>query len=183
VYYSVYEQQIIDPAGKHVGYLCFLIDVTYERICQSIMDKAAFYDYLTDTKNRRCFYEDLKGYVGKALNLIYFDLDRFKSVNDLYGHDAGDKVLKDCLQTLKDSFGENHVYRIGGDEFTVIATDVSDFELRRRLENIKDRIRLMGREGAEIDISFGIAKTDALQDVDAFIRESDQMMYKAKGVR
>ena len=104
-------------------------------------------------------------------------------MNDLYGHDAGDKVLKDCLQTLKDSFGENHVYRIGGDEFTVIATDVSDLELRRRLENIKDRIRLMGREGAEIDISFGIAKTDALQDVDAFIRESDQMMYRAKGVR
>ena len=183
VYYSVYEQQIIDPAGKHIGHLCFLIDVTYERICQSIMDKAAFYDYLTDTKNRRCFYEDLKGYVGKALSLIYFDLDRFKSMNDLYGHDAGDKVLKDCLQTLKDSFGENHVYRIGGDEFTVIATDVSDLELRRRLENIKDRIRLMGREGAEIDISFGIAKTDALQDVDAFIRESDQMMYRAKGVR
>jgi diguanylate cyclase (GGDEF)-like protein len=182
-YYSVYEEKIISPSGKHVGWLCFLIDITYERICQNIMNKAVSYDYLTDTKNRRCFYEDLSTYKGRPVCLIYFDLDHFKAVNDTYGHDAGDRVLKDCLAVLKETFGADNVYRIGGDEFTVIASAMDDSELHRRLEDVKDRVRDMDKPGVGLDVSFGISRTEALLDVDTFIRESDQMMYKAKGDR
>lgn len=182
-YFSAYEEKILDTVGEHIGYVCILIDVTYERICNDMLDKAAYYDYLTNAKNRRCFYEELGNHIGKEVDLIYFDLDHFKEINDLYGHDKGDEVLRKCHGVLKDVFGKDCVYRIGGDEFTVILTDTPKEVLQSKLVEVKDRIRSYALEKVALDISFGISHTRDLQDVEAFIRESDNMMYKAKGAR
>jgi diguanylate cyclase (GGDEF)-like protein len=179
----VYEEEIIGAEQRHIGYVCILIDVTYERICSDLLDKAAYYDYLTDTKNRRCFYEELVAYKGKEISLIYLDLDHFKEINDTCGHDMGDAVLCKCLGVLKQVFGKDSVYRIGGDEFTIIIEGSDDEAIKRGLEVVKDNIRAMAPEHIALDISFGISHTTDLQDIDAFIEISDKMMYKAKGER
>lgn len=182
-YFSVYEEEIIGAEERHIGYVCILIDVTYERICNDLLDKAAYYDYLTDTKNRRCFYEELASYRGKEISLVYLDLDHFKEINDSCGHDMGDEVLRRCLGILKKVFGKEKVYRIGGDEFTIIVEGSNEESVRRGLEVVKDNIRAMAPENIPLDVSFGISHTTDLQDIDAFIKVSDKMMYKAKGSR
>src|SRR5690554_3337810 len=102
------------------------------------METLAFYDSLTGLANRRLFRDRLKVSIAKALRdktsvaLMFIDMDQFKRVNDTLGHDAGDLLLIEVARRLQLNMRETDtVSRVGGDEFTVLLTDIHRSEERR----------------------------------------------------
>ncbi|WOE70791.1 GGDEF domain-containing protein [Hydrogenimonas thermophila] len=146
-------------------------------------------DPLTDLYNREFLSEYAEKVLkenrrkGESVTLIFLDLDNFKSVNDNYGHEEGDQVLKNVATILKNSFRDHDVIiRYGGDEFIVLAqlnrVEISD--LNSVLMSLKERIEENFKKYG-ISISYGMAiyplETDNLKDL---IHLADQRMYEQK---
>ncbi|SMP65146.1 bifunctional diguanylate cyclase/phosphodiesterase [Noviherbaspirillum suwonense] len=152
----------------------------------------ANFDALTGLPNRRLFRDRLDQEVRKAARgskqvaLLFIDLDRFKQVNDLLGHDAGDLLLAQCASRIKGCVRESDtVARLGGDEFTVILTAP---ESPARVEHVCQKILhtlespfLIGKEVAYMSGSIGVTlyPNDATTS-EELIRKADQAMYAAK---
>jgi diguanylate cyclase (GGDEF)-like protein/PAS domain S-box-containing protein len=152
----------------------------------------ANFDALTGLPNRRLFRDRLDQEVrkaarsGKQVALLFIDLDRFKQVNDLLGHDAGDLLLAQCAHRLKGCVRESDtVARLGGDEFTVILTAP---ESAARVEHVCQKILHtlespfpIGKEVAYMSGSIGVTlyPNDATTS-EELIRKADQAMYAAK---
>jgi diguanylate cyclase (GGDEF)-like protein len=142
--------------------------------------------------NRTSLYERLEvltrasGCGGGPLALIYLDLDRFKEINDTFGHGAGDKVLQYVAAQISASVRRTDaVARIGGDEFVIVLPGVGDRGEAARIADIvmaaiSQPVDVGGREllvGASLGIS--ICPTDA-GDTDALLKIADESMYRVK---
>ncbi len=152
----------------------------------------AYHDSLTDLPNRVSFSERLSETVARAkrskilVGLLYFDLDRFKVVNDSLGHDAGDQLLRVVAKRIQGVARESDmVFRMGGDEFTVILEDLRYAEdaarvAQRLIDSIAESVHLDKHE-MTVTASIGIAiyPTDAT-DVDGLVKGADAAMYRAK---
>jgi len=155
---------------------------------------AAVTDALTGLYNRRYLeshfgrlQERLKS-SSKRVAALLIDIDRFKSVNDTYGHEAGDVVLRGASNLLRENLrGFDTAVRLGGEEFVVIMPDCSDHvaglaaeRLRRTVE--ASRFDLPGvEEPLALTISIGVATAVAgEQDLDGLLRAADQAVYSAK---
>jgi diguanylate cyclase (GGDEF)-like protein len=149
----------------------------------------AQHDALTGLPNRKACLERLASRLrdDSALAALFIDLDGFKDVNDDYGHQAGDAVLMATARRLEQSVRQgDHVGRLGGDEFLVIAEPVGNQE-----EAIQLAERLMaaliapidaGPAWVRVEASIGIALPSAYQrEPDELIREADLALYEAKG--
>lgn len=156
------------------------------------LEVLAMYDNLTELGNRHMFKARLEQAIGSSGRserfsaLMYIDLDNFKRINDSLGHDAGDEVLKIVAIRLKDSVrASDTVTRIGGDEFTVIATDMANrenagFIAATLMEQINQPIRLANNE-VVVSASIGITliPTDG-QDSGVLLKNADMALYRAK---
>ena len=117
------------------------------------------------------------------MTVLFMDMDNFKKVNDTLGHNKGDEVLLTTAKEISDMFSECLVARLGGDEFAVLAdSDLSEEELTRRSDKL---VEILEKEfapmGLGVSLSIGMAHAEGgLKDVDAFINESDEMMYDVK---
>lgn len=153
----------------------------------------AQYDSLTALLNRASLYERLDAQIGKiganghnSLAVVYLDLDRFKEINDKYGHAAGDKVLQHVAQRMIESVRHtDFAARIGGDEFVVILPGVSDRkEAGRVAELVANAISQPSSfNGHELRVgaSFGISiYPDDGAHTDALLKMADEDMYRAK---
>jgi diguanylate cyclase (GGDEF)-like protein/PAS domain S-box-containing protein len=164
------------------------IDISTE---QETLRRANF-DSLTSLPNRNLFRDRLDKEVqsakrsGKPLALMFIDLDRFKEVNDLLGHDAGDKLLRECANRIRSCVrAADTVARLGGDEFTVI---LPDLESRAHVEDIAQKIlRVLahpfdiGQERVHVSGSIGITVyPEDATDPDRMVRNADQAMYVSK---
>jgi diguanylate cyclase (GGDEF)-like protein len=157
---------------------------------------AAFHDLLTGLPNRALFIDRLEHGLDQAarhdrtLAVMFIDLDQFKRVNDTYGHDAGDAVLRIAAQRLKESARDNDtVSRYGGDEFLYLLTDFEDEKsvailARRIIRSIhKESVlsvhdqRIRSSIGASIGIS--IFPRDGIT-ADSLVKSADTAMYRAK---
>lgn len=155
----------------------------------NIQNRSLNTDYLTGAYNRR----QLDGYTkskakseGNAFAAIMLDLDRFKEINDTYGHDTGDEALKDAVAIVRGSIRENDfVARVGGDEFVVIL----DMEDGRDLGAAKERIErgveeFNSRSGKPYSISFsygyGVYDVKSGLKLDDFFKGIDALMYRDK---
>jgi len=119
-----------DSEGRVVNYVGVFSDVGPNREIQRQLQQLAFYDPLTALPNRRLFNDRLEHTVlqasrqNEAFALLFIDLNRFKNINDAFGHAAGDKLLKHVGKTISGAVREcDTVARLGGDEFTVILSD------------------------------------------------------------
>ena len=157
------------------------------------MRMLAFYDTLTGLPSLNLF-QDISGTLmnlarrdGDSLAVMFIDLDGFKSVNDTYGHDAGDIVLREAAQRMdrvkRDS---DLVARIGGDEFVLLQTGIrteADIEplARKLLQEIAEPIDIGGGEFAHIGASIGVAvyPKDGT-DMEALLSAADKAMYMVK---
>jgi two-component system cell cycle response regulator len=153
----------------------------------------AITDSLTGLYNRRYMEGHLKTLVeeavqrGKPLSLLVADIDFFKSVNDTHGHDAGDEVLKDFSERLRQNIrGIDLACRLGGEEFVVMMPDTDltkAYVVAERLRQcIADRpFKLAGDTMIEITASVGVASHEGVDDTpDALLKRSDQALYCAK---
>ena len=148
---------------------------------------AAGMDEMTGFLNRRSYEEDMKAYrsapVPEDLLYIVIDLNGLKSVNDKYGHDAGDKMIIGAARCLEQCIGaEGKLYRIGGDEYAVILISGQE-EKDKLFRAFEESMRAWSDEnGISLSASFGCASAAEFpgKDVTVLAKEADVRMYAAK---
>jgi diguanylate cyclase len=153
---------------------------------------AAMKDELTDLYNRKAFdgrmEEALEAFNqgGAPFALILFDVDRFKEINDTFGHVAGDKVLQKVGECLRETFRkDDFIARYGGDEFVVLIEELSrDLARDKILAFLKNLQRLRFTSHARGDISVGVSPGIAMakkgDTPEALLERADQAMYEVK---
>ncbi|MCW8832247.1 MAG: EAL domain-containing protein [Colwellia sp.] len=159
---------------------------------QKRIRELAFTDELTRLSSRNHFYLNIENLVKKCarnqrkFGLLYIDLDDFKNVNDSLGHDAGDLLLKQVAQRLKEACREvDYIARLSGDEFAIAVYDVVDeysasHVAQRCLELISKPVELAGRKFTPA-CSIGIAHyPDDGTDLQAVLKAADTALYAAK---
>jgi diguanylate cyclase (GGDEF)-like protein len=122
---------------------------------------------------------------GRPISLYISDIDKFKRVNDTYGHNAGDVVLATVAQTMAKACGDNEcVYRWGGEEFIMIMTDTTLEQCVAKAENIRETIQATpcDSEGTIINVtmSFGCVQFDREKSIEDNISVADGFLYVAK---
>ncbi|MHA6163264.1 putative bifunctional diguanylate cyclase/phosphodiesterase [Pseudomonas sichuanensis] len=169
-----------------------VLDMSVVRSLHQQLEYQAVTDPLTGLLNRRGFYQAAEGALlrnersDKARALMYMDLDGFKRINDLLGHEAGDKVLRWVGEQLKDCLGnEALLARMGGDEFTALFDGLPYPEQAGRFaEKLLERLSgLQEVDGLEVSlgVSIGIATyPDCGSSVEGLLRAADAAMYAAK---
>jgi two-component system cell cycle response regulator len=154
-----------------------------------VCEEAAFTDHMTGLANRRRFERQLEREVGRVqrfghpFSLLMIDIDRFKDLNDSFGHDAGDEAIRRIGRVLREGTrGIDLAARIGGEEFAVLLVETSrgsGYEVAERLRNAIKQIEIPN--ASSITASFGVAEcpTDAQTAVE-ILKAADVALYEAK---
>lgn len=144
-------------------------------------------DKLTGAYNRRTWDVEIRREFSKArrqeqrLCLVMTDLDHFKRVNDEFGHQRGDNVLKEFTSRMKQAVrASDTVYRLGGEEFAVLLPGTDIEKGRMTAEKLRLAVADQALDGLAITASFGVAETDGDESPDEFFRRADQALYAAK---
>lgn len=146
-------------------------------------------DVLTGLKNRRCLFERLRAEIslvernGNPFGFALFDVDFFKSINDTFGHMAGDEVLKRVADALTSCARiSDFVARYGGEEFAVVMPHTSRAQAEVAVERMLAEIRRIHWEGRQVTASAGVSLFSGLgASIDILIDEADKALYAAKG--
>lgn len=141
-------------------------------------------DMLSGLLNRRAFMEEVAKAPGDA-SLILFDIDRFKQINDEFGHDAGDHAIIAVAKHLLSTFTEPHVVaRIGGEEFAILAVKISAPERLALAQRCREMVAARPMEVKDrlvhITVSGGIAEKDAYSSFEDLFSACDKALYQAK---
>ncbi|MDX9884500.1 CHASE domain-containing protein [Thauera sp.] len=187
----------VDSNGQPQWLDGVIIDITERKKAEEAIRNLAFVDTLTNLPNRRFLLERLRQGLANSRRhgnhgaLLFIDLDHFKSINDTYGHEAGDRLLCEVARRLRQSVRKGDtVGRLGGDEFVVMLEDLSDSAeaAREKGAAIGDKILAALNEPFEIDgdlhqntPSIGMTcfgSTD--EHAEELLRRADAAMYRAK---
>ena len=153
--------------------------------------KLAHKDYLTGINNRRSFYIQGKKALENSIktessfSLLMMDLDNFKTINDTYGHDMGDKVLLEFCSIVQSCIEEDDIFgRLGGEEFAVILLNKDEKTVDAISESIRAKCEhtLVDFEEKQLNftVSFGLSQREDFDNIDKIMQKSDQLMYRAK---
>lgn len=175
-------------AGNIIGGMVVNVDITERIRLEDFLRNAADTDELTQTWNRRHFYELLHDETQRAiryrrpLSLIMFDIDRFKQINDSHGHAIGDQVLVFVGHEIQNAVRvTEYLARVGGDEFMLLLPETG----LRDATNTAERLQGMLAERplksvGSISCSFGVCEYIPGETIDDFMRRADEAMYEAK---
>jgi len=166
-------------------------DTTERKKIESKILHLATYDTLTNIANRSNILSQLDEEIeiskitGSNIALMIFDLDKFKLINDTYGHPIGDIVLKYVAQTVKELLRtDDSIGRFGGDEFIIIQRNVRSkndvISLITRIFNIFESPTILENNSIKINISIGICLLSQAESRDQLIYQADSAMYEAK---
>jgi diguanylate cyclase (GGDEF)-like protein/PAS domain S-box-containing protein len=174
------------------NYVAVFSDVTQHKRDEARIRHLAQYDYLTDLPNRAALYDRLRQIHASAeryqrqYGVIFVDLDNFKPINDEYGHDTGDTLLRQVSQRLRENVrAADTVARHGGDEFVILVPELQTSNEARSLADkllaIVGQPYLIANRLLTITPSIGIALyPDHGADPDSLVRAADLAMYEAK---
>lgn len=179
---------ICEPVGD--DFAATLIDVTDGKVRERHMESIAWSDPLTGVLNRRGFERDASGRLSASDDsatgaLLYIDLNGFKQINDRFGHEVGDQLLRTAAERLTSSLRTCDIIgRPGGDEFVALVPDVTSKvaeTLAGRLAKALETPYVIGNESLNCAASIGMALYPAnANTLTGLLREADQAMYRAK---
>ena len=183
---------VADDAGRIAHYVAVKLNITARRENQQRLAYLAHHDDLTGLPNRALFFDRLAHAVslsrrnGRRVALMYIDLDRFKPINDTWGHAIGDEVLREAARRMTDCVrATDTVGRIGGDEFVVLLLDVDGDE---QVVAVGEKIRQALNEPIQVgDLRLTIASSTGIAIAPQhgsgeieLARNADLAMYRAK---
>lgn len=183
---------VYDDTGKFQHYIGLFSDITLAKEQQKALEHMAYHDPLTQLPNRALFSDRLQQVLARATRnkemvaICYFDLDKFKPINDALGHEAGDQLLIQLAARLRENLRESDtIARLGGDEFALLLCGLPSIDeysktLDRILESIESPFAIYDQT---LHISASIGYTVFPSDnetSDILLRHADQAMYQAK---
>lgn len=174
--------------SDEIVYLNIITDISKEKLEVEKLTKLAYYDPLTNIYNRRKFdellsleYKRAKRYE-RDLCGLFFDIDHFKKVNDTYGHDIGDSVLRELTTTIKKHVRETDFFgRWGGEEFIIILPETTIEKAQVFAEHIRKLVESYNfTKVGSITISLGVTQLKGKEQMETFLKRLDNALYQAK---
>ena len=180
---------VLDEQRYFIG---IVRDITEHKLAEEKIARLAHYDYLTGLPNRALFLDSLEHAISLAkrnhykVAVLFLDLDGFKKINDTLGHDAGDLLLRETAQRLKDTIrASDTVARVGGDEFIFVLNEIGSDENAALMANkiivtLSEPFELKGQQchvGGSIGISIF---PDGSNTPNTLLKQADDAMYLAK---
>ena len=156
----------------------------YFKLCEELRYKVE-HDALTELYNRGAYEKLLETHQAQGdIALLWIDVDKFKGINDTYGHDIGDKILQKVARKLAEGFrNTDYACRTGGDEFAVIMTDVTPEQQQavlRRVEAVQAGLRDVRDGLPEVTLSIGIAFSKQRKEGELLFKMADKALYRVK---
>lgn len=144
----------------------------------SRLDYLSHRDMLTGARNRNSFMEKLEELEGLAhpAGIVFGDVNGLKRANDEEGHVAGDKLLRRAAKAIQQFWGDEFVYRAGGDEFVVLLPDISECAFYRKFEEFYDTVRAKD----DVSVAFGAHWAESGSHLNAAFNQADRKMYQDK---
>ncbi len=183
---------IYNDEGEAVYLVAMLTDISELNASREKLYYTSTHDSLTGLPNRRKLFESIDNSLRRCKRnnqggaLFFLDLDNFKEINDLYGHKAGDDVLRECARRLTRVTRESDVFgRLGGDEFLLIAENINSpkdiIPLAEKILKVVNKPFVVGDLEYILSVSIGVAlfPHDSM-DRDELLKRSDIAMYQAK---
>lgn len=192
-FFEIRLTRIVDQ-GRQIGKLYMVKDVTALRRVFKRLYRLANFDTLTRVYNRRRFFQEAEKVVEKAIcfneriSVLMLDLDFFKDVNDRYGHQTGDTVLKAVAGVVSSNLDESDILgRYGGEEFAIILSDEKSLSalaiaesIRKGVENLRNH---HGSNEIRLTVSIGVAQRGFGNNditLEYLLAEADRALYRAK---
>lgn len=179
-------EPILDEHAKLHGVVVVFRDVTLAREKKEKIEYLSYHDPLTGLYNRRFYYDFVKRMNVEEkypLGVIMGDMNGLKIINDVFGHEMGDRLLKIVSETINEYISEEDIaVRWGGDEFIIVMPEADVLKLEMFIKMIKERLKdLKVNKLIEVSVSFGYVlikeETDTL---DSLLRQAEEMMYQTK---
>ena len=137
-------------------------------------------DMLTGVMNRNemnnCVDALAKSSSGKAVGILFVDLNGLKTVNDNDGHKAGDNLLRNAACAMRDVFAVHEIFRAGGDEFVIVLTDITENELKEKSEKLKTA----SEKYENVEFAVGTAYEEDVKNIRTALHNADESMYADK---
>ena len=155
----------------------FLTDSLKAKERKACLQYMSYRDMLTTLYNRNRYIQVLEGMQAKTViktGVAYIDINGLKRVNDLYGHEAGDRLIINTARSMLAILPEN-AYRVGGDEFVLICFDMDEKIFRSKVRDICDSIA-----AKRISVSVGVVWEESSSELETMLRRADDLMYAEK---
>lgn len=155
----------------------FLTDSLKAKERKACLQYMSYRDMLTTLYNRNRYIQVLEGMQAKTViktGVAYIDINGLKRVNDLYGHEAGDRLIINIARSMLAILPEN-AYRVGGDEFVLICFDMDEKIFRSKVRDICDSIA-----AKRISVSVGVVWEESSSELETMLRRADDLMYAEK---
>jgi diguanylate cyclase (GGDEF)-like protein len=183
-YYFMIYVSLISQEQEH--YSVIFADITEQELYKKELESLSLHDPLTHVGNRRKYEKRIADEIARACRydttfcVIEFDIDFFKKVNDTYGHQKGDEVLQEYSKLVaKHLRTVDEVFRIGGEEFIIIAPHISKEEAVRLAQKLRESIE-QHKKVIEITASFGVAEYQLCENEEELFKRVDSALYEAK---
>lgn len=184
---KIREEKDIPLKGAYeIRFLAKTYNLMYHKSLESRekLEYDATHDKLTGLYNRRGYDFLLQNVDLDTSALLLMDLDKFKQINDTYGHDVGDKVLEKVAKVLHKNFrAQDYVCRLGGDEFAVImihAEEELSGQIRDKIQLINEELKVPEEGMPPISLSAGVVFGDSDHDAENIYKDADGALYQAK---
>nr|UWI50618.1 sensor domain-containing diguanylate cyclase [Clostridioides difficile] len=144
---------------------------------EEVLYRMSYLDILTSFYNRNRYIHDIDKLVGKtnSVGVVYLDVNGLKEINDNFGHDYGDELLKTCAKIIQSSFETGSYYRIGGDEFVIICTDITEAKFNEKVQKLKNNFM-----NDECKAAIGYKWEENCENIKSTIKNAEELMYADK---
>ncbi|HEX7555897.1 MAG TPA: GGDEF domain-containing protein, partial [Leptolinea sp.] len=173
---------VFDSTGSVILVICISKEITERKTLEKELIRVSNYDGLTGLYNRHYFEIEMERIQVSQMfpvSIIISDMDKLKTINDQYGHSAGDNAIQKAAMVLQDSIRTNDIAaRIGGDEFAILLTDTSEETAAEVVKRIKLNVHSL--DDSMLHLSIGVATGEFGANLVDVYRQADENMYQNK---